>query len=161
MVVIKRRIRPRLRRILGGALLSVAVLWLVAVTASSATAESALQELSRQNTAALSILRRQLGSSGEEGVPVSLHLIIGQSPALLASREAVLELRRTVEAGLILEALKVFIDYLSKNTVYETLFFMINHQNLSSKRIMEKLGSKPNIHSVSSSSFEYQIKSTQ
>lgn len=61
--------------------------------------------------------------------------------------------------GLILEALEVFIDYLSKNTVYKTLFFMINHNNLSSKRIMEKLGSKPNIHSVSSSSFEYQIKS--
>ena len=63
--------------------------------------------------------------------------------------------------GLILEALKVFIDYLSKNTVYKTLFFMISHNNLASKRIMEKLGSQPNIHSISSSSYEYQIKSAE
>lgn len=96
MVVIKRRIRPRLRRIVSGFLLSGAVLWLVAVTASSATAESALRELSRQNTLALSLLRRQLGDREEE-IPVSLSLMLGQSPALLASRETVLELRRTVE----------------------------------------------------------------
>jgi len=95
-MVIKRRIRPRLRRIVSGILLSGAVLWLVAVTASSATAESALRELSRQNTLALSLLRRQLGDREEE-IPVSLSLMLGQSPALLASRETVLELRRTVE----------------------------------------------------------------
>jgi len=63
--------------------------------------------------------------------------------------------------GLILEALQVFINYLSENTVYKTLFFMINHNNLSSKRIMEKLGAHPNIHSTSTSSFEYQIKSAK
>ena len=63
--------------------------------------------------------------------------------------------------GLILEALEVFIDYLSKNTVYKTLFFMINHNNLASKRIMEKLGSKPNVNSVSASSYEYRIKSAK
>lgn len=61
--------------------------------------------------------------------------------------------------GFILEALKVFIDYLSKNTVYETLFFMINNRNLASKKIMQKLGSKIINETTRTSSYEYQIKS--
>ena len=63
--------------------------------------------------------------------------------------------------GIILEALEVFIKYLSKNTVYKTLFFMINPNNSASKRIMEKLGSKSNIEANSSSSYEYHIKSAK
>jgi len=63
--------------------------------------------------------------------------------------------------GFILEALKVFIYYLSKNTVYKTLFFMINNKNLASKKIMQKLGSKVINESIQTSSYEYQIKSAK
>lgn len=61
--------------------------------------------------------------------------------------------------GFILEALEVFIDYLSKNTLYDTLFFMINNRNLASKKIMEKLGAKITNATIRTSSYEYQIKS--
>lgn len=61
--------------------------------------------------------------------------------------------------GFIIEALEVFIDYLSKNTIYDTLFFMINNRNLASKKIMKKLGSKITNESIRTSSYQYQIKS--
>ena len=63
--------------------------------------------------------------------------------------------------GLALEVLEVFINYLSKNTVYKTLFFMINNRNLSSKKIMEKLGSKIINKTTRTSSYGYQIKSAK
>lgn len=63
--------------------------------------------------------------------------------------------------GFVIEALKVFIDYLSKNTAYNTLFFMINNKNLTSKKIMQKLGSEKISESKHSSSYEYQIKSAK
>ncbi|MBR6504583.1 MAG: GNAT family N-acetyltransferase [Clostridia bacterium] len=61
--------------------------------------------------------------------------------------------------GFILETLEVFIDYLSKNTSYKTLFFMIKKDNLASKKIMKKLGSKIINATIHTSSYEYRIKS--
>lgn len=63
--------------------------------------------------------------------------------------------------GLILEALEVFIEYLSKNTCYKTLFFMIKKDNLASKKIMKKLGSVKIDNFKHSSSYEYRIKSAK
>ena len=82
------------RRQLAAGLVSAGVLWTVAVTAASPTAQSALQALGRQGDVALTILRHQLADGRErDAVPASVALAIGQSPALLGGREAVAGLR--------------------------------------------------------------------
>lgn len=97
-MTIQRRPKPQRGRRLSALILSAAVLWLVAVTAASSTARSALDALGREKDLALTILRRQLGDGrAESAIPTSVNLAIGQSPALLAGREAILDLRRTDE----------------------------------------------------------------
>ena len=82
------------RRQIAAGLVSAGVLWTVAVTAASPTAQSALQALGRQGDVALTILRHQLADGRErDAVPASVALAIGQSPALLGGREAVAGLR--------------------------------------------------------------------
>lgn len=84
---------PR-RRQIAALLVSAGVLWTVAVTAASPTAQAALQALGRQGDVALAILRHQLADGRElDAVPASVALAIGQSPLLLGGREAVGELR--------------------------------------------------------------------
>lgn len=95
-MTIRRRPRPQRRRQITAFLLSGAVLYLVAATASSPTARSALEALGRRGGLALNLLRCQLGDLRTE-MPAPVALAIAQSPALLAGREAVLELRRTGE----------------------------------------------------------------
>ena len=98
-MTIQRRPRPQRRRQITALLMTGAVLYLVAVTAATPTARSALEALGRQGDLALNILRCQLGDlRAETPLPVSVALAVGQSPALLAGREAVLELRRTEES---------------------------------------------------------------
>lgn len=95
-MTIKRKPRPRRR--LGAILFSVLILWLVAATAASGTAKSALQALGRQGDFALRLLRRQLADGRElEALPASVDLAIRQSPLLLSSREAVLGLHHNEE----------------------------------------------------------------
>ena len=94
-MTIKRRPRPSpRRRQIAALLVSAGVLWTVAVTAASPTAQAALQALGRQGDVALAILRHQLADGRElDAVPASVALAIGQSPLLLGGREAVGELR--------------------------------------------------------------------
>lgn len=97
-MTIQRRPRPQRRRQITAFLLSGAVLYLVAATAASPTARSAWEALGQRGDLALSLLRCQLGDmQAEMPLPVPVTLAIGQSPALLAGQEAVLELRRTEE----------------------------------------------------------------
>jgi len=96
--MIQRRPRPQRRRQLTALVLAGAVLYLVAVTAASPTARSALEALGQQGDLALGLLRSQLADPRrEEVLPASVTLAIGQSPLLLSSQEAVLRLRRTDE----------------------------------------------------------------
>lgn len=97
-MTIQRRPRPQRRRQLAALLLSGAVLYLVAATAASPTAKSALETLTQQGNFALNLLRTQLGDLPfDSSLPTSLTLAIGQSPILLSSQEAVLQLRSTEE----------------------------------------------------------------
>ncbi len=97
-MMIQRRPRPQRRRQLTALVLAGAVLYLVATTAASPTAHSALETLGRQGDLALGLLRSQLADPRQEEVlPASVSLAIGQSPLLLSSQEAVLRLRRTEE----------------------------------------------------------------
>ena len=97
-MTIQRRPRPQRRRQIAALFISGAVLYLVAATASSPTAQSALETLGRQGDLALSLLRAQLGDFHPDApIPASLALAIGQSPVLLSSQDAVLDLRRTEE----------------------------------------------------------------
>jgi len=61
--------------------------------------------------------------------------------------------------GFVLEALHVFINYLTKNTPYQSMHFMINNTNTASMKIMEKLGTKTVRKSTQTTSYEYRIKS--
>ncbi len=97
-MTIRRNPRPRrLRR--GLALcLAGAVLYLVWATAASSSAQAAVDQLSRRRELALTLLRCQLGDRArEDDLPAQVALAIGQSPLLLAGKEAVLELRQTEE----------------------------------------------------------------
>ncbi len=97
-MTIKRRPRPQYRRKLAAILFSILVLWLVAATATSSTARSAIQALGRQGDFALRLLRRQLADGRElEGLPASVDLAIRQSPLLLSGRDAVLGLHHNEE----------------------------------------------------------------
>lgn len=98
-MTIQRRPRPRLRRRLAALAAVGTVLYLVAATASSPSARSALDAVGRQGELALSLLRAQLGDVDREQVlPAAVSLAIGQSPVLLSGQEAVLRLRGTEEA---------------------------------------------------------------
>ena len=97
-MMIQRRPRPQRRRQLTALVLAGAVLYLVATTAASPTARSAMEALGKQGDLALGLLRSQLADPRrEEVLPASVSLAIGQSPLLLSSQEAVLRLRRTEE----------------------------------------------------------------
>ena len=74
------------------------MLYLVTATASSPTAASAWAAVSGQGDAALRLLQSQLAGGWDTGgLPVETALVIGQSPVLLSSQEAVLDLLRTEE----------------------------------------------------------------
>lgn len=97
-MTIKRKPQGLWRRQAGAMTLCAAVLYLVAATAFSADAQSALKTLSQQQELALSILRNQLGDSRHLGsVPASVALAIGQSPLLQAGQTAVEDLRHQEE----------------------------------------------------------------
>lgn len=97
-MTIQRRPRPRRRRQLLALAAAGAVLYLVAATAASPSARSALEAVGRQGELAVGLLRSQLGDMGrEDALPASVALAIGQSPVLLSGREAVLRLRGTEE----------------------------------------------------------------
>ena len=86
-MTIQRRPRPQRRRQLAALLLSGAVLYLVAATAASPTAKSALETLTRQGNFALNLLRTQLGDLPfDSSLPTSLTLALGQSPILISSQ---------------------------------------------------------------------------
>lgn len=97
-MTIQRRPRPQLRRQLAALAAVGGVLYLVAATAASPSARSALDEVGRQGELALGLLRAQLGDPGrEEILPAAVSLAIGQSPVLVSGQEAVLRLRGTEE----------------------------------------------------------------
>ncbi len=97
-MTIQRRPRPQLRRQLAALAAVGGVLYLVAATAASPSARSALDEVGRQGELALSLLRAQLGDPDrEEILPAAVSLAIGQSPVLVSGQEAVLRLRGTEE----------------------------------------------------------------
>ena len=97
-MTIQRRPRPQLRRQLAALAAVGGVLYLVAATAASPSARSALDEVGRQGELALGLLRAQLGDPDrEEILPAAVSLAIGQSPVLVSGQEAVLRLRGTEE----------------------------------------------------------------
>jgi len=74
------------------------VIYIVAVTASSADLPAAWKALGDSGGVAMALLKSQLGGLWDgEALPARTALAIGQSPLLLSSRDAVLELRRTEE----------------------------------------------------------------
>ncbi len=97
-MTIKRRPRPRLLRRGAALCLAGAVLYLVWATAASPSAQSAMDQLNRRRELAMTMLRCQLGDWERDELPAAVELAIGQSPLLLAGREAVLRLRQTEEA---------------------------------------------------------------
>ena len=97
-MTIQRRPRPQLRRQLAALAAVGGVVYLVAATAASPSARSALDEVGRQGELALGLLRAQLGDPDrEEILPAAVSLAIGQSPVLVSGQEAVLRLRGTEE----------------------------------------------------------------
>ena len=97
MAISLHRIRLRVRRMAGLLLSGTTVLWLIGLTASCSSAEAALRELGKQRDFMLSVLSFQLGQRQEDAFPASVNLMISQSPALIAGKKAVLELRGTEE----------------------------------------------------------------
>ena len=97
-MTIQRRPRPQLRRQLAALAAVGGQRYLVAATAASPSARSALDEVGRQGELALGLLRAQLGDPDrEEILPAAVSLAIGQSPVLVSGQEAVLRLRGTEE----------------------------------------------------------------
>lgn len=96
-MTIRRNPRPRRLRQLLALCLAGAVLYLVWATAASSSAQSAMEQLDRRRELALNLLRYQLGDRRDDTIPAAVELAIGQSPLLLAGREAVLQLRQTEE----------------------------------------------------------------
>ncbi len=97
-MTMKRRPRPQWRRRITALLAAGAVIYIVAATASSDSFSAAWEALGRRSALALPLLESQLGGVWTGGVlPVRTALAIGQSPVLLSSQDAVLELRRTEE----------------------------------------------------------------
>lgn len=97
-MTIKRRPRPQWRRRIAALLAAAAVIYIVAATASSASFSAAWETLGQQGALALTLLESQLKGLWSGGpLPARTALAIGQSPLLLSSQDAVLELRRTEE----------------------------------------------------------------
>ena len=97
-MTIRRRPHPQWLRRIAALLAAGAVIYVVAATASSTNFSSALEALEEKNTWALGLLRGQLEGLWTVGaLPVRTAMAIGQSPVLLSSQEAVLELRQTGE----------------------------------------------------------------
>ena len=97
-MTIQRRPRPQWRKRAAALAAGGLVLYLVTATASSPTAASAWATVSGQGDAALRLLQSQLiGGWDTGGLPVETALVIGQSPLLLSSQDAVLDLLRTEE----------------------------------------------------------------
>lgn len=98
-MTIKRRPKPQWRRRIAALLAAGTVIYVVAATASSTDFSTAWEALGRQGAVALTLLQSQLGGLWTGGaLPVRTAMAIGQSPVLLSSQDAVLELRRTEEA---------------------------------------------------------------
>lgn len=98
IVTIRRKPGPQWRRRLTAVLAAGAVIYVVAATAASTDLASAWRALEERNGLALGLLRSQLEGAWSGGaLPVRAAMAIGQSPLLLSSREAVLELWRTEE----------------------------------------------------------------
>ena len=97
-MTIRRRPHPQWLRRIAALLAAGAVIYVVAATASSTSFSSALEALGEKNLWAVGILKSQLEGLWTGGaLPVRAAMAIGQSPVLLSSREAVLELRQTEE----------------------------------------------------------------
>ncbi len=97
-MTIQRRPHPQRRRQITALFAAGAILYLVAATATSSSARSALETLGQRGDVALNILRSQLGDlQADSPLPASVALAIGQSPVLMAGQDAVLELRSVEE----------------------------------------------------------------
>lgn len=97
-MTVRRKPRTGWRRGAAALLAAGASLYVVAATAASTDLPSAWRALGERNELALGLLRGQLEGIWSGGtLPVGAALAIGQSPALLSGREAVLELWRTEE----------------------------------------------------------------
>ena len=86
--------RTGVPRRLAAVTLAVTVLWVVFATAGSETLRGALDALSQRSSLAVALLRAQLGDSRPESdwLTTATAMVISQSPLLLSSREAILEL---------------------------------------------------------------------
>lgn len=92
------RRRPQWGRRAAALLTAGAVLYVVTATAASTDFSSAWRTLGEKNQVALALLRGQLEGMWTGGaLPVHTALAISQSPVLLSSQDAVMELRRTEE----------------------------------------------------------------
>ena len=91
----KRRRKSQIPRRIGAITLTVTVLWVIFATAGSSTLSGALSELSEQGRLSVALLRHELGDSreGDGWLNAATALVIGQSPLLLGSREAILALQ--------------------------------------------------------------------
>ena len=97
-MTIQRRPRPHWWKRAVALGTGAAVLYLVAATAASPTAASALEAVSRRGDVALRLLQSQLaGGWNTSSLPAETVLVIGQSPLLLSNQDAVLDLLRTEE----------------------------------------------------------------
>ena len=87
--------RTSIPRRLAAISLGVTVLWVVFATAGSDTLHGALEALSRSSAVPVALLRSQLGDTRamDGTVEGPTALIISQSPLLLSSQQAILELR--------------------------------------------------------------------
>ena len=93
-----RRPRPQWRKRVAALAAGGLVLYLVTATASSTTAATAWEAVSRRGDVALRLLQSQLTVGWEPaGLPVETALVIAQSPLLRSNREAVLGLLQTEE----------------------------------------------------------------
>lgn len=97
-MTIQRRPRPQWRKRIAALAAGGAVLYLVAVTASSPTAASAWRAVSQRGDVALRLLQSQLaGGWNASPLPAEAALVISQSPVLRSNQDAVLGLLRTEE----------------------------------------------------------------
>ena len=81
--------------------LAVTVLWVVFATAGSDTLRSALDALSQRSALSVALLRSRLGDSRPAGdwLTTATAMVISQSPLLLSSRDAILELHSRDDGG--------------------------------------------------------------
>ena len=92
----QRKPSARISRRLGAALLAVATLWAVSVTAGSTDAAGAWQSLKRE--VPLALLRWQLGDPGQpDGLSAAAVLTLSQAPLLLSARQEISDLRQQAE----------------------------------------------------------------